>query len=209
MCSSDLVTENYKINDPSTGKFLGTVTTDSNRTSKISGFVNTSLGRINTTVEQTVNFHNAENINSAPSYYIQDTFQASSIETATKVSDGFIFGEQDTKWSFPITVIEKEVINPDNSISITTSVDQLYGKDVTDLLEGFTVFQSRLTNEVKPSDTFQLIPASGGGYNVGGNSGQQSTQSYFSKDTFGDCYSRTINVANNAVTSFKDGVGCQ
>jgi hypothetical protein len=202
------VTRNYTTNDPSNGLFVGSVTTNATRKQRLSGYVNTSLGQINTDVEQTVDFHNTENINSSPTHYIQDTFQNSSVQTNVKYSGGILFGEEDTKWAFPITVSQKEVINPDNSLAITTSVDQLFANDITDKLEGFTVFQSRLTNEVKPVDTFKLVPVSGG-YSVAGNSGQSSWQKYFYKDTFGNCYSRTINAANNAVTGYTDGAGCQ
>jgi len=58
---------------------------------------------------------------------------------------------------------------------------------------------------VKPSDTLFFSPS----FAVTGNTGQVSSQRYFSKDSTGACFSRSITAANRVLTSIMDGKGCE
>jgi len=46
-------------------------------------------------------------------------------------------------------------------------------------------------------------------FNITGNTGQQSAQTYFSHDFTGGCFSRTITAAGGVLISIADGNGCQ
>jgi hypothetical protein len=196
------------VNLDSNGLGSGTVTVTNSHNFKISGYVNTSHGRVETTVEQQVNFNSVGQISSTASTYGQDNVQTSTVHSKTTTSDGPIFSTSETDFSYPITVNLLETLESNGNLSIATSIDQKFARDETRTLEGFPIYQSSVTNEVTPTDTFILIPVSGGGYEVGSNSGQSSTQKYFSQDSLGNCYSRQLKASNNVLNTVTDGAGC-
>jgi hypothetical protein len=46
-------------------------------------------------------------------------------------------------------------------------------------------------------------------FDITGNQGQSSSQSYFTRSSSGDCFSRTIHAANGLLTSIEDGKSCR
>jgi hypothetical protein len=95
-------------------------------------------------------------------------------------------------------------VNPDGSGAQTTTIKQQFlslragrGEDGQD---AFSV----VSNTVTPSDTL-LFDANG---NITASTGQQSTQSFFSKDSANGCFSRTITAAKGLLTGITDGMGC-
>jgi len=196
------------VNLNSSGQGSGTVTVTNRHNFKISGYVDTSHGHVETTVDQQVNFNSVANIVSAATTYTQDNVQTSTVHSKTTTSDGWFFTTNESDFSFPITVNQLVTFESNGNISIATSLDQKYQRDETRTLEGFPIYESHVINEVTPTDTFTLISLGGGNYEVGSNSGQSNEQKYFFRDSLGTCYSRELKAANNVLDTVTDGAAC-
>jgi hypothetical protein len=185
----------------------GTVTVTNSHTFSIIGYVNTSHGRVDTKVDQQINFSSVGKIASTASSYAQDNVQTSTVHAKTTTSEGPIFTTHETDFSYPISVNLVETLESNGNITEKTTVDQKYGSNEIRTFEGFPTYQSSVTNEVAPTDTalFVLTP---NGYALGQNSGQSSTQKYLSIDSLGNCYSRQLAVSENILNTVTDGQGC-
>lgn len=108
------------------------------------------------------------------------------------------------KLEWPLQLDFSFIVNPDGSGSQTTTIQQAYNKrEVAPGDDGGSF--SVVSNSVSPTDTL-LFDSS---FNITGHQNQSSTQRYFTKDSAGDCFSRTITAANGLLTTIADGVGCK
>ncbi|WP_433967299.1 peptide-N4-asparagine amidase [Tunturiibacter gelidiferens] len=87
----------------SSGTTTGTVNVGSNRTFSITGYVNTSHGRVETTVAQRVNFVSAQtfNVNPVTQPEIQNLVQTSTVDSETTTRDSFLIEKTTRHISFP------------------------------------------------------------------------------------------------------------
>lgn len=187
------------------GDVTGTVTVTSARKFTLEGFVKTSHGRVDTKVEQQVNFSNAQQFNITSSDFVQNITQDTTVSSKTTTRDGFLELEVERHFAYPLTVDISEPFNPDGSLSIITSIEQTFESDETDALDGFPIFLSHVQNTVAPSDTLLLNSS----FQLIGNQDQKSSQEYTSFDTIHGCFSRTLTAANNVLTDVKNGQACR
>jgi hypothetical protein len=89
-----------------------------------------------------------------------------------------------------------EQFNADGSLNIITTSQQHFKHEV---LEPF--FASSVDNTVSSTDNLQLNSS----FNITGNSGQKSSQTYNSVDSRGGEYSCKLTAANNTLTSISEG----
>ena len=190
----------------SNGTTTGTVDVGSDRSFSITGYVNTSHGRVETTVSQKVNFLSAQkfdvNVNAGPE--IQNVVQTSTVDSETTTRNGFLVEKTTKHISFPLTLDYSFLNNPDGTFTQIVSSNQQNQHTEAKALNNFPYLQSNSNEQVKSQDTLQFdanfnVTAAG----VGG-----SSASYTSNDTLGDCYSRSLTAANQKLTSVTDGKGC-
>src|SRR5215472_11049440 len=191
----------------SSGNITGTVTVTSTRQFVVEGFVRTSHGRVETKVEQHINFSNIQNFNITSTAFVQNITQRTNISSETETRGGnedspVSSSLQRLQW--PLDLAFTFSVNPDGSGAQTTTIKQPFlslragrGEDGQD---AFSV----VSNTVTPSDTL-LFDANG---NITASTGQQSTQSFFSRDSANGCFSRTITAAKGLLTGITDGQGC-
>ncbi len=198
-----IVTEN--ISTGPGGAFTGSVAVASNRRFAIRGYVNTSHGRVETTVDQTVDFLSNQQFNVGPTTDIQNAQQTSTVDSRTTTRDAFFVNTTEQHFSYPLTVDFSFLVKSDGGFTQATTIAQ---KDIireSKSLNGFKFFDSNLSNEVNSTDTL--------GFNSSGallgHTGSQATQTYRTKDSFGHCFSRTITAAGQVLTSVSDGEGCK
>jgi hypothetical protein len=186
------------------GNLNGTVTTKSGHNFKISGYVNTSHGMVTTTVDQNINFSNAQYFKITPSVYTQNIKQNTTIYSAvtTKNAGGNFVNTVNHHW--PMTMDITLLFNSDGSGSQATTVNQYYERDQETRHNGQPTFFSLIQDRVTPTDTL-LFDSSG---HVTGNQNQSSAQSYFASDSTGYCFSRDITAAAGLLTSVTNGQGC-
>ncbi|MBB5318518.1 peptide-N4-asparagine amidase [Tunturibacter empetritectus] len=208
--SNTLTTPNPEIvqnlSTDATGTTTGTVNVGSNRTFSITGYVNTSHGRVETTVAQKVNFLSAQtfDVNVANGPEIQNLVQTSTVDSETTTRDGFLVEKTSKHISFPLTLDYSFVNNPNGTFTQVVSSNQQNLHTEAKSLNGFSLFQSNSQEQVVSKDTLQFNPD----FTVSAPGVGSSSASYRSNDSLGDCYSRSLTAADQKLTSITDGKGC-
>jgi hypothetical protein len=196
-----VVTENISAN--STGPtYTGSILVSSQRQFAISGYVDTSHGRVLTTLEQSVSFVNRQEFDVNPSTDVQNAQQTTTVDSwvTTHTDGGESVSEQHL--IYPLLLNYSFVVNADGSATQITTSDQ---RDLERETRGGAQGGTRtLDNHVHATDTL-LFDAS---LNVTGNSGSETTQSYIARDFAGRCYSRTLSAQAQKLTAVSDGSGC-
>ena len=195
------VSENLKTD--SSGNTTGTVTVLSKRNFATKGYVNTSHGRVETTVAQTVTFDSVQSFD-AGANDIQNAVQKTTVNSKTSVQDGFLVETTEKNISYPLILDYSYVFNTDGTSAQVVTSDQQDVETVAKSLNGFPFFEGSEAEHVHSTDTLDF-DASGNLTTVGPT---KSSASYASKDSLGQCYSRTLTSETRVLTSVKDGAGC-
>jgi hypothetical protein len=187
--------------------YTGTVTVGSNRQFEISGFVDTSHGRVATTIRQAVDFLSTQEFDVDPvtgSPDIQNAQQSTTVDSRTTIRGGPNSGVVEQHFSYPLNIDYSFIANADGTYTQTTTVDQHDLVRLRRSSDGDGAFVSNLENEVHSADTLFLSS----GFAITGNTGSQTTQTYRLHTSSGDCWDRTIGAAAQKLTSVTDGPGC-
>jgi hypothetical protein len=182
-----------------------TVTIRSSRSFTIAGFVNTSHGRVNSQLDERVDFASKQTFKISPTVFVQGIDQRTTVFTTTTTTDAGGVRVAHETLGFPLLVSFNQVVNADNSGSFATSIQQRYDRTQIESVNNFPPRFSIVSSAIAPSDTL-LFNASGA---ITGSQGQRSTHQYFSTDSTGACYSRQITAATGLLTEVRDGEGCQ
>jgi hypothetical protein len=184
-----IVTENLH----GTSIVKGTIGVQSDRSFTIAGYVNTSLGKVATSISQKQNFFSTEKIDFDTVNFTvvdQDTSIDTSISSKTTVSSWAGKISTDQQWSFPFTVQFTYPVTSD-PFGENQAFTQKYTNSEQVSLDGFPIYFSTLTNAVNATD---VSPAS-------------SSQTYTLFDSVGDFYDCSI--ASNNATLTSVSWGCQ
>ena len=188
-------TVDEKLNLDSSGSGTAKVSVASKRKFTISGYVNTSHGRVTTTVEQEVDFLNEQNFTLSNTAYVQDISQLTTVVSTTTTNGGGRTAVAQANFSYPLTVDIDIQVAADGSETQTTTIDQ---KDIAGLrANGGGGDCSFLDEEVKSTDTLNF-DASG---NFTGNSGTKSSATDFQMDGWDGVYFLGLGSKNNALNS--------
>jgi Peptide N-acetyl-beta-D-glucosaminyl asparaginase amidase A len=193
----------------SSGVGSGTITTSNSHDFTISGYVNTSRGKVTTTVHENVNFNNITYVDlTSTNEEIQNEVQTSTVDAKSTTSDGRNETSTETHYSYPFTINLSDTFLSNGNIPQVTSIDQQYKRDETRNFDGVRLFDASTSNEVKTTDSTEFI-LSNGSYSLGPSSGQASSQTYTYHDSLGACYDRTVTAADLVLTNVEDHNDCQ
>jgi hypothetical protein len=168
----------------------GTVTTTSRRTFQIAGFVNTSHGKVKTTIQQTVNFSNEQGFEITPAVYVQDISQQTPVNST--VTTGGSGGSVSTEsFLYPLT-LGITVTFPNGETVETTTVQQEFQHITANPL-----YSSSVDNLVSSKDSLN--------FNTGVNTGAGSSQQYTFADSIGQSYSCGIASKGNVLKAVSSG----
>ncbi len=187
--------------------YTGTVGVTSKRNFQISGYVMTSHGRVETTVQQSVNFSSMQEFDVNPntdSPDIQNAQQLTTVDSETNTRGGYYSGKVEKHFAYPININYSLVGNSDGTYTQTTSVDQQYRLKSSQEVNRYRAYESNVSNEAKAADTLNFDA----NFNVTGSTGSMTTQTYRSHDSFGRCYNRTLTAANHVLTNVSGGQDC-
>jgi hypothetical protein len=184
--------------------YTGTINVGSNRSFTISGYVNTSHGRVETTVNQTVDFLSKQEFDVSPTTEIQNARQTSTLDSKVTTIGGPLAGIVNKHFSYPLNLDYTFNVNPDGSYYQTVKSDQQDLVRVQDNPKGSTTTITDLSNRVIASDTLKW-DASG---NFLGPVDARTTQTYRLLEPRRGCYDRTITAENQKLVSVIDGLGC-
>jgi hypothetical protein len=199
------VTENVATD--ASGNITGNVAVTSNRSFRVEGFVRASHGRVETSVEQNIRFSNSQDFNISGLVFIQNITQNTSISSLTNTRGSHQGGKTSFQtFEWPLTVDINFTVNADGSGGFqTTTIKQTFNHNQLIRRGDGPDFFSTVSNTVAPTDTL-LFDAN---FNITGGQGQASSQHYFSRDSTGACFSRSIAADGGILTSIIDGEGCK
>ena len=191
--TSPNVSVTNNITTDSSGNISGPVNTTASHPVQVSGFVQTSHGRVQTTVTQTISFSNVQNFTITNSTYVQNIKQLTGItsQERTATGEGNTGSIRQTQ-QWPLNVNFTFAVNNDGSGSQTTTVHQAKNVSLTNADGNM----STLSNTVDTTDSL-LFDSNG---NITGNTGAKSSQHYIFRDDQGRNYNKTVTSANNVVT---------
>jgi Peptide N-acetyl-beta-D-glucosaminyl asparaginase amidase A len=188
--------------DVTSTSITGPVIVKSDRNFTISGYVNTSKGKITTTVAQNVSFENSQNFNINDTVYRQQIALSSSVGSTVTTSGGGSPTTVTTQaYSFPLNLDIAELVLSNGDINVTTTVSQDYGLEVNTAQNGTTTYTSSLSNDAQHQDTLLLSSS----FSILSNSGQSAGQQYQYSDSTGNSYACDLTAAANVLTSFSAG----
>jgi hypothetical protein len=186
------------------GTITGTVETEAERDFTLAGFVNTSHGKVETTIRQHVEFSNDQDFVNSATQFVQNIKQTTKISTGTETKQGGSVLHSEKKLSYPLSLDIFFVVNADGSAAQTTTSDQTFESQEARGGNAGSNGLSRVSNTMKSADTL-LFDASGA---LTGFQDRKSSQTYSSQSPRGDCFSRSIAAENGVLTSVADGQGC-
>lgn len=192
------------LNTAADGTVSGAVNVRSARDYTLAGFVNTSHGRVDTTVQVTASFANLQDEKVSTSEYKQNLQQTTDVRSITTTTDSTGTVQRQTDVSYPLIVDYRQAPNSDGSLSITTHVKQ--GK--TDALRspfGANSPNPAVSNEtVETTDTLHYTAAG----SFAGHDNNTASASYGAKDEQGTCYFRSLATDALLLTGLTDSTSC-
>lgn len=184
--------------------YTGSVTVGSDRRFTISGWANTSHGRVETTVDQSVGFLSKQEFDVNANTDDQNAQQMTTLDLTVTTKGGAYAGTVEKHFSYPLNLKYSFVVNSDGSFSqTTTSMQQDLVQELNNPM-GSRATVSDLTNTVNATDTLNW-DSSG---NFLGPIGAKTTQTYRLHEPSVGCYDRTITAENQKLASVNDGPGC-
>jgi hypothetical protein len=182
-----------------------TIDVTSTRDFEIAGFVQTSHGRVETRLQQTIAFANSQqfSIGRDGKLYHQNLQQSTTIDSTTTLNPGVydhVLHEQ-SSWPLNITYTFDETSTGWEQVS---TVDQRLQRSIDVGIGGYTPHTASLDQRMQTGDTL-LFDFD---FNVTGRTGQGSTQSFRYVDPFGVCYDRSIETVDGLLSAVHDGTDC-
>lgn len=193
------------------GIVSGSVSVRSTAHTLLAGYLDLPQGPRWTSVRQNLSFANDQNFSINDTVYDQQIALSSRVDTLTRVRGAGAYGDGRSRtrtrtWRFPLSLNYDQVLEPDGSYDITTTVAQRYRS--VSRPEPAAESGRALLDQVKAQDTLVFDPSTG----ALSNSNQTSSQ-HFEYQSRGhgepQCYNRTITNAANAVTAVSDSHRCK
>ncbi len=185
------------------GDVTGNVLVTSLRTFSLAGYVNTSHGQVQTTVDETADFGNYQTYDVNSADYIQSIEQLNVAYSVTHTKDGLLDLETDELFLYPLTLNYSQVEHSDGTYTLNTQVMQQDAFTETSKLNGFTLLTNSYDETVNSHDNWDLTA----GFSTIDHAGTSSAL-YQSTDSLGHCYSRGLAATNSVLTAVTDGAAC-
>ena len=157
-------------------------------------------------VEQKVDFLSTQTFNVNPNIGadVQNAVQTSTVDSQTTTRQGFLVETVSEHVSYPLTVDFSFTPNSDGTFTQATTVNQQNQQTDTKALNGFPLFESNTQEQVLSTDTLSINAAQEITAAVG-----NSSASFQSNDSLGNCFSRSLTAENQVLTSVTNGKGCE
>jgi hypothetical protein len=190
----------------SSGNTTGNVTTNLSRHFVIKGYVNTSHGRVDTTVDQTVSFANTEVFDITSTIYDQTSEQLTTVEGDSVSKTGaFVSGQFHQSYRYPLYMQSNQTFTDSAGDStVVTTIRQGFDEHTAFSIDGFPLYAADVHNHHEGSDSIDYSPD----YAILSHSGQNSKQVFTFGDSLGGCYRASVSAANDVVTAYSSGQGC-
>lgn len=182
------------------GSISGVLGTTATRHYAVTGYVNTSKGRVTTLVDQTLAFDNEQTFQINAAVYSQVIAQTSTAATAVTTSQGGTTTIDRFSLSYPLNLA---YVFDNNANTQDTTTSQDFTNVASRSVDGRNVFESSFENAINVKSGL-VFDSNGAATRVG----EAGTQSVTYTDSIGSCYMRSVTTALNALASSVDGTGC-
>jgi hypothetical protein len=201
------VTDNFQTDTQ--GDFYGTEDVTASHSFTISGYTNTSHGKVTTTISQYINFANNQYLFSGETQYTQNSAITSTVASTTTVNANGKTTTTKTNFSYPFLLNLTETLNTSNdNIQQPSNVSQGWIYNSSTTTPGVPASTVSENNTVVSTDNLLLVYEDGG-YYVGGNSGQSSSQTYRISGPGTYCYNGHVSAISNVLTQLSSTTtGC-
>lgn len=188
------------------GMASGPINTNGSHTVSVDGYVDTSQGRIETKVAQSITFKNDQSINiDSVNFNTFDQSIKQDTAVSSNVTQTFADGTQATynqHKDWPLTLTYDFQPNPDGTWGQTTSVMQAKNETTTvHPPANGKPFTASLSNTVTSSDVLTFASD----FSSYTPSNGQSKQQFNYSDSSGSCWNKTVTSANYSVTTNSGG----
>jgi Peptide N-acetyl-beta-D-glucosaminyl asparaginase amidase A len=187
------------------GSIAASIITSSQHNYIISGYVNTSHGKVTTTLTQQVVFSNRQQFTINASEFVQNITQGTEVSTVTRTQGGTSPTIAERHYTYPLLLDIDVAVNSDGSAAQTTTVTQTFTNNGSRIGGGAPPLIDSTSQTEKSHDTL-LISASD---QVTGFKNRASSQSFFEESTAGLCYSRSLASRSGVLTAIEEGEGCK
>ncbi len=196
------ITENISTNGTIS---YGTLSVTSSRGFTLEGYANTSHGRVDTKVVQSIDFSNAQKyyVRLDGSVYDQFVGQTTTISSATTTQDSGNILTNNKQYSWPLTLSYGFTGFPDGSYQQYAQIQQAFHKSELVKLNGTSIYSSTFSDAVAPKDLL-MVDASG----TATTKGQANSETYQYSNSNGACWNERVRAANGVLTSVQGG-SCQ
>ncbi len=190
-----------------TGNGQTTVSTTSTRDFSIAGYVDTSHGRVDTSVHQHVDFSSVQHFTISDTQFRQQLNQLTRVHVQTTVSGLFGLIREQTRrnYRFPLTFDYNDHVGNDGLEALDISATQAYLRTRQRYFDGRLVFQDTYRNAVTPAVHYNF-DASGNLTSVDPWSSAEHVH-YDNSDL--QCFDRRIRSDHYDLTTVTDGTGCR
>jgi hypothetical protein len=180
----------------------GTLSVTSSRGFTLEGYAQTSHGRVDTKLVQSIDFTNWQKYYVYDSGNVDDQYvgQTTTISSSTTTQDSGNIRVNSLQFTWPLALAYAYAANSDGSYQQFSTLHQGFQRSALDKLNGATTYSSTFSDSVAPTDT--LIVNSQG---QASTKGQASTETYKYSNSNGACWNQTINAANGVLTSVQGG----
>ncbi len=180
----------------------GTVSVNSDRGFTTEGYVQTSHGRVDTKVDQSIDFRNWQRyyVTTNGLIYDQTVHQNTSISSATTTRDQNNVTTRNTQFSWPLDLTYDFTANPDGSFQQSTRISQEFDKSLVLRVNHRPVYFSSFSDAVSPTDTL-FVDANGNAT----TQGQANDEQYQYSNSNGACWNERISAEGGTLTSVHGG----
>ena len=192
------------LNTAADGTVSGPVTVRSARDWFIAGYVNTSHGRVDTTIRAFNTFSNQQDEKVSNAEYKQGIRQDTAQQEVTTITSGAGTVQTQHDISFPLTVNYRQAYNGDGSLFIATYVKQQKTDALRSPLGANSPNPVVVSEAVETQDTLHYNAAG----SFTGHDNNFSTASYGAKDAQGRCVARSLAANQLVLTQAQDSASC-
>jgi Peptide N-acetyl-beta-D-glucosaminyl asparaginase amidase A len=180
-----------------------TLSVASRRSYLLSGYVDTSRGRVTTTVIQDIDFSNRQQFEISDDRYVQRITQDTTVWTESRVAEGARNQVIKDTRRFPLT-LDYHYETLDAGARQQLAVTQQFEREVEASTAGFPPRRASLSNRI--ANGGELLIAADGALAL--RTAQYGAQRYQYRDAFGNCYSRRLAAEAGAISTVNDGEDC-
>ncbi len=183
----------------------GPLSVNSSRGILLEGYVDTSHGRVDTQVSQSIDFGNAQKyyVVLDGSVYDQVIQQGTNIASTTTTQDSTNTVTNNKQYFWPLNLSYAFTVNLDGSYQQYATAQQTFEKNELVTLNGTAIYTSTFSDVVTPRDLL-MVDASG----TSSSQLQANSETYQYSNSKGACWNETVKAAAGVLTSVQGG-SCQ